>query len=369
MCYGRNPKLTVRRCVFPDMFVFDPALGREENPNDFLAAANNNQEHLKVEFPTGDPELAGNPNFTDGQPAGGWWRVYYNDFYANKGHNDVFDGDSGRWGQPGQLVLDCRYNHFHGLTGDEDIDLGGDAYVASNIFERGHKDPWGTDFRYCSAISSGDRGTGTTIMVARNLFFDLDHGINLSQNTATIFEHNTVANLHPDFLYTIGAQTQTVEDSVVNFFIPEDGANPTYGDGGYLGFNIISNVPHMFSGPDARKVNGVEVNDITTKIEFFHNLLDQIADPVIGPNHPGGLFSGTYGPNSAGAPGFVDPANKNYTLAPDLACAWRGSRWNRLWVHDPGMGLHPRRPGEPHARDHRPASRSAGPVSSPTSGA
>ncbi|MGI8602785.1 MAG: hypothetical protein ACR2OZ_07265 [Verrucomicrobiales bacterium] len=316
MCYGRNPKLTVQHCIFPDMFVFDPVLGREENPNDFLAAANNNQEHLKVEFPTGDTELSGNPNFTDGQPVGGWWRIYYNDFYGNKGHNDVFDGDSGRWGQPGQLVIDCRYNYFHGLAGDEHIDLGGDAYVASNIFERGHKDPWGTDFRYSSAISSGDRGTGTTIMVARNLFFDLDHGINLSQNTGTIFEHNTVANLHPDFLYTIGAQTQTVEDSVVNFFIPEDGPNPTYGDGAYLGFNIISNVPHMFSGPDERKVGGVVVNDITTKIEFFHNLLDQITDPVIGPNHPAGLFSGTYGPNTAGAPGFVDPANKNYSLGP-----------------------------------------------------
>src|SRR5687768_18236837 len=41
-----------------------------------------------------------------------------------------------------------------------------------SIFERGRKDAWGSDFRYANAISSGDRGTGTTIMVARNLFFD-----------------------------------------------------------------------------------------------------------------------------------------------------------------------------------------------------
>jgi hypothetical protein len=154
-------------------------------------------------------------------------------------------------------------------------------------------------------------------MVARNLFFDVDHGINLSQNTATIFEHNTVANIHEDFLYTLGAQTQTVKCSVVNFFVAEDGANPTYGDGAYLGFNLISSVPHMFSGPDSRKVGGVLVNDITTRIQFFHNLLDQILDPVIGPNHPGGFFSGTYGPNTAGIPGFVDPMAKDYSLRAD----------------------------------------------------
>ncbi|MDB6071647.1 MAG: hypothetical protein JWL81_2818, partial [Verrucomicrobiales bacterium] len=100
MCYGRNAKLTVHSNVFPDMFILDPVLGRIENPTDFLSTADNNQEPLKVEYPTTDPEVA-NAQFVNGQPAGGWFRVYYNQFNGNRGHNDVFDADSGRWGQAG----------------------------------------------------------------------------------------------------------------------------------------------------------------------------------------------------------------------------------------------------------------------------
>ncbi len=321
MCYGRNSKLTVTHCVFPDMFIFDPLLNRIENPiDDFIAAADNNMEPLKVEFPTTDPEVLGAnaASFPNGLPYGGHWRVYYNEFHGNRGHQDVFDADSGRWGQPGQFMLDCRYNHFYGLAGDEHIDLGGDAYIASNVFENGRKDFWTNDTGYSNAISSGDKGTGTTIMVVRNICYDLDHVINCKANTATIFEHNTVANMHADFKFTGATVTQDVVCAPVNFFIPQDGTNPTYGDGAYLGFNLISNVAHVFSGTDTRKINGTTlVNDITQKIEFNHNLLDQIADPQIGPNHPGGYFSGTYGPNEAAPPGFVDPANEDYSLRQD----------------------------------------------------
>jgi hypothetical protein len=317
MCYGRNAKITVRRCTFPSMFLFDPELGREENPTDFLPSCDNQQEPLKVEYPTIDPEITSNAAFVNGMPAGGWFRVYYNDFFGNRGHNDVFDADSGRWGQPGQFLLDCRYNHFHGLSGDEHIDLGGDAYIASNIFEHAAKDEWTSDTGYSNAISSGDRGTATTIMVARNLFFDLDHAINLKANTGTLFEHNTVANFHPDFTYSNGAFTQNVKCSAVNVFIPEDGFSPTLGDGGYLGFNLISNVPRLVSGADTRKVGGNLVNDITTKLEFGGNLVDQIADTAIGPNHPGGIFNPAYGSNTQGAPGFVNPILKDYSLRLD----------------------------------------------------
>ena len=317
MLYGRNSKLTVIRCLFPDNFIFDPVLGRIEEPTtDFIPSADNSMEPLKVEFPTTDPEVLGAnaANFPNGLPINGHWRVYYNDFNGNRGHQDVFDADSGRWNQPGQFILDCRYNHFHGLTGDEHIDLGGDAYIASNIFERAMKDFWTNDTGYSNAISSGDKGTGTTIMVARNLCFDLDHVINLKASTATIFEHNTVANLHADFRFVGDTVTQNVICAPVNFFIAGDGPAPTNGDGAYLGFNLISNVPHLFSGADASASGPV-----TTKIEFRHNLLDQILDPAIGPNHPGGFFSGTYGPNEAGAPGFVNPAQKNYRLKPGSA--------------------------------------------------
>ncbi|MES2706834.1 MAG: lamin tail domain-containing protein [Verrucomicrobiota bacterium] len=320
MCYGRNSKLTVRRSVFPDMFLFDPVLNRIENPSDFVAAADNSQEPLKMEYPTTDPEVTGNSAYANGQPAGGWWRVYYNDFYGNRGHNDVFDADSGRWGQAGQYVLDCRYNHFHGLSGDEHIDLGGDAYIASNIFERAIKDEWTSDTGYSNAISSGDKGTGTTILVARNVFTDLDHAINLKANTGTIFEHNTVANFHADYSYSgisFGTPfTQAVKCAPINVFIPEDGASPTLGDGGWMGWNLISNVPRMVSGADSRKSGNNVVHDVTTKLEFGPNLFHALGTTALGPNHPGGLFAPAYSGNKTGEPGFADAANGDFSLVP-----------------------------------------------------
>ncbi len=324
MCYGRNSKLTVTHTTFPDMFIFDPVLGRIEEPTtDFIAAADNSMEPLKVEYPTTDPEVSGAnaANFPNGLPLNGHWRVYFNQFNGNRGHQDVFDCDSGRWAardasghqSNGQFVIDCRYNHFRGLAGDEHMDLGGDAYIASNIFENARKDFWTNDTGYSNAISSGDKGSGTTVLLARNICYDLDHVINCKAATATIFEHNTVANIHPDFLFQGSTVSQQVTCAPINFFVPGDGPNPSVGDGAYTGFNIISNTPHFFSGPDANAAG----NGITTKIEFFHNLLDQIADPAIGPNHPGGFFSGTYGPNQAGAPGFVEEGAEDYSLRMD----------------------------------------------------
>ncbi|MHA3773525.1 lamin tail domain-containing protein [Verrucomicrobiota bacterium sgz303538] len=324
MLYGKNCSLTVTNCIFPDEF--NPA---DPNENPVAFNLDNIAEPLKVEMPdpnaSTNPELVNNPNYVGGMPVGGHWRVYYNHFYGNKGHNDVFDADSGRWGTT--QILDCRYNWFHGLTGDEHIDLGGDAYIASNIFERGNKDQWTSDTGYSNAISSGDKGSGTTIWVARNVFFDLDHAINCKVNTGTIFEHNTVANFHADFTYSgtsFGTPfTQDVKCSAVNMFIPEDGTAPTRGDGGYLGFNLISNIPRLVSGADTRKVSGSLVNDVTTKLEFNNNLVDQITDQTIGANHPGGIFNPAYGVNTQGAPGFVDAAAKNYSLRVDSAA--RGS--------------------------------------------
>lgn len=323
LLYGRNSKLTFTYNIMPDMFIFDPELGRIEEPTtDFIAAADNSMEPMKVEFPTTDAEVSGNANYPNGLPLNGHWRVYFNEYHGNRGHQDVFDCDSGRWAPRdavtnlqtnGQFVIDCRYNHFYGQAGDEHMDLGGDAYIASNVFENATKDYWTNDTGYSNAISSGDKGSGTTIMVVRNTCYDMDHVINCKANTATIFEHNTVADFNADFVFQGETVTQNVACAPINFFVPGDGANPTVGDGAVLGYNIISNVPHVFSGPD-RNAAGT---GITTKIEFFHNLLDQIGDPVIGPNHPGGFFSGTYGPNTAGAPGFVNPAAEDYSLRMD----------------------------------------------------
>jgi hypothetical protein len=307
--YGRNCSLTVQNCVFPDEF--DPA-----NPSDnpISLGLDNIAEPLKVEMPdanaTTNPELFNNPNYVLGLPVGGHWRVYYNDFYGNKGHNDVFDADSGRWGQT--QILDCRYNWFHGLTGDEHIDLGGDAYIAGNIFERGAKDEWTSDHGYSNAISSGDKGSGTTIWVVRNLAFDLDHVINCKTRTGTIFEHNTVANLHPDFHYSAGPPyniEQDVKCAAINLFIPDDTA-PTAGDGGYAAFNLFHNIPRVISWADLPA-------GTTSKLEVTNNYLNAVTDLTVGSQHPGGLLSLGAGNVQPGDPLFVDAANKNYALKAD----------------------------------------------------
>jgi hypothetical protein len=320
MLYGRNCSLTVTHCVFPDMF--NP-LDDTENPTSSSYNLDNIAEPMKVEHPVADaasnPELVNNPNYVIGLPVGGHWRCYYNDFFGNKGHNDVFDADSGRWGQT--QILDCRYNYFHGLTGDEHIDLGGDAYVASNIFERSHKDIWTNDRGYANCISSGDKGSGTTIWVVRNVAFDVDHVINCKVSTGTIFEHNTVANLHADFDYTstppVAPFTQAVKCSAINLFVPEDTA-PQAGDGAYVAYNLFHGIPRVISWADLPQTPTQTIS----KLEAANNYLNNITDNSVGPDtatyhggtqHPGGFTSlGTY--VTPGDPRFVNALTKNYSL-------------------------------------------------------
>ena len=340
MLYGRNCSLTVTHCDFPDMFLMDPVLGRIEIPTDFLASADNRMEPLKVEFPTTDAELTGQTSttgtFPNGLPRNGHWRVYYNDFHGNRGHQDVFDADSGRWSAAdpatgfqtnGQFMLDCRFNTFHGLTGDEHIDLGGDAFIASNRFYSGSKDQWTIDTGYSNAISSGDKGTGTTIVVARNVFYDLDHAINCKINTATIFEHNTCVDFHQDWAYN-HTVTQDVRCAAVNLYVPNDGN--AAGDGAYVGYNIfygnsvapddtvspdpVGGFPRVFSWPD-RNTTGTKTSVLRIENNFVD---DRILDTDIGANHAGGLLAPAWGfGNVQGNPQFTDKAARDFSLQPD----------------------------------------------------
>ncbi|MCB1099289.1 MAG: lamin tail domain-containing protein, partial [Verrucomicrobiae bacterium] len=278
MVYGKNCSITVDGCIFPDMFA--------ANENPAALGFDNVSEQLKIESPGLTQE-----GFRDGLPIGGYLRVYRNHFYGNKGHNDVMDVDSGFLGR--SPVLDCRYNHFHGHVGDEHIDLGGDAYIASNIFENGTKDPVSSDRGYSNAISSGDRGKNTTIVVARNVFHSVDHAVNCKAGAAVIFEHNTSLAFHDDYEYTSGNFRQNVLTSAVNLFITEDIA-PTRGDGAYLGFNVFhgsdseqAGFPRLISGADLASTGRP-----TSKIEFFHNLIDPLLkDATIGPQHTGDIFA------------------------------------------------------------------------------
>ena len=122
-------------------------------------------------------------------------------------------------------------------TGDEHIDLGGDVFVAGNVFRNVFKDDETSDRGYANAISTGDAGNGTTIVVARNIFWDVDHCINLKIDTATVFENNTVYKIHPDFNDRFDNPSVS---SVVNLFIPTDtDEEATQGDAAFVAGNLL----------------------------------------------------------------------------------------------------------------------------------
>ena len=155
-------------------------------------------------------------------------------------------------------------------------------------------------------------------MVARNLAFNMDHIMNCKLDVAAYVEHNTIANMHADFHYAAGPPyniSQDVKCSVVDLLVENDGATPAHGDGCYLGYNIISNVPRLISAADKRQTaTNTFVTDVTTAVAFNQNIVDQIADTAIGANHPGGIFNAAYGINLQAAPLFIDPSTKNYGL-------------------------------------------------------
>ena len=70
-------------------------------------------------------------------------------------------------------------------------------------------------------ISTGDAGPDATVVVARNVFWNIDHAINLKNKNATIFENNTVVQVHDDFVDGGGALNV---GSALNFFVDEPGA-------------------------------------------------------------------------------------------------------------------------------------------------
>ena len=308
--YGRNCSLTVQDSVFPD--VFPP--GKE-----YLGEVLDNlSEFVEVDSAAADPGIAGNPNFVNGFPIGGVLRLYRNHFYGSSGHNDLVDITAGKWGET--PVLDVQDNYFHGPTGDEHIDLNGDAYIAGNIFENCTKDQYTSDNGYANAISSDLGGTDTTIVVVRNVFTHCDHAVNVKRASAVIFEHNTVADVNPDYLFVRNAGLptefrQNVAGSAINFFIPEDTGRA--GDGAFAAWNIFYGgagngaLPRVLSWAD-RDLTGQPQK--TTKLELFRNIVDPLVlDPVIGSQHPNNVLAAVW-QTTAINPQFADRAARNYAL-------------------------------------------------------
>ena len=275
MIYGNNASLVVRNSVFPDMFAAneDPAQLRLDNVS----------EHIKLSGRT---------------PEGGLLLIQNNQFGTNKGHNDVIDADSNRVANgPILQILD---NVFQG-AGDELLDLGGDVYVAGNLFKHVSKDDSTSDRGYANAISTGDAGANTTLVVARNVFYDVDHGINLKNNAATIFENNTVVQVHPDFEDRFGNPSV---NAAINLFVDEPGAKP--GKGAFVAGNIFADLPRVFGNVDlpAGQITGLQLeNNLLSPEVALVAVADRSSNTI-------NLGSG----NQVGDPRLTDPLGGDFSL-------------------------------------------------------
>ncbi len=268
MIYADRSSVIVQYCDFPDMFAPDEradALGLD-----------NISEHIKG---------------VGKYPPNGHFIIQHNVFGTNKGHNDVIDVDSGLRPEP---ILQILNNEFAG-AGDELLDLGGDVYVAGNLFRNVFKDDETSDRGYANAISTGDATSQATVVAVRNIFWDVDHAINLKRNVDTIFEHNTVYMVHPDFDDRFGHPNV---GSVVNLYVDEPFAQP--GKGAFLRGNLLIDIPRVFGNIDLPE-------GTRSLLGFQQNFVDHaLEDPRIAL-----LGSGTI----EGTPGFVDAMNGDFTLA------------------------------------------------------
>lgn len=277
MFNANNSSYVIRNSFFPDMFAAD------EEP--LQLGLDNVSEHVKS---LGTP-VNGGPMIIQG-----------NSFGTNKGHNDVIDVVGGIRPGPVVQILD---NTFSG-AGDELVDLGGDAYVAGNLFVNVFKGEQNRDAGYASAISTGDAAGMGTVVVARNVFWNVDHAINLKLRDATIFENNTVVRVHDDFLDVLGRPN---EGSAINLFVDEPGAVP--GAGAYAADNIFWDLPRVFGGIDAP-------SGTTSSLELDNNLIDSaLAGSAVGTRSETHFDLGTA--NRYSGPGFRDAASGDFALRPD----------------------------------------------------
>jgi hypothetical protein len=276
MIYADSSSVTLQNSTFPDMF----APGESPIGLDL----DNISEHVKGE---------------GAYPENGHFIIRGNTFGGNSGHNDIIDVDSGTRPDPILQILD---NVFLG-SGDEQLDLGGDVYVAGNLFMNVNKDSENNDRGYANSISTGDAGNHTTIVVTRNIFWDIDHAVNLKRGTSTIFENNTVVAVHPDFEDDFGNPNV---GSAINLYVNEPGAEP--GDGAYAANNIFWDVPRVFGNVD-------QPGGTTTPLQLYNNLLSpQLAETSVG-TRPGTILALGTG-NLIGSPHFVGTVNETFRLLP-----------------------------------------------------
>ncbi|HZJ14592.1 MAG TPA: hypothetical protein VFD27_06055 [Chthoniobacteraceae bacterium] len=275
LVYANASAPIIQYCTFPDMFA--------PNENPITLGIDNVAEQIKAEGTI---------------PAAHRFLVYRNTFGSNKGHNDSLDLDSGQW--PGRIV-EVRENFFSS-SGDEFVDLGGDVYIEGNVFRHVSKFPGMTNGVYANAISTGDAGgVPSVVVVVRNVFWDVDHAISCRVNNASIFEHNTVVTIHPDFV-DAGGRLNTA--SALNF--RAIAFSDPRGDGASMTGNIFTDLPRVIGNADSP-------TGYTTLLSYAFNLAAPTASLAIG-SRPTTLAQ--LGPGNVSAlPIFVDAAAGDFHLA------------------------------------------------------
>ncbi len=262
---ARNASVIIRNCVFPDRF----------GPTEFPGA--------------GDDNTVESINAIGILP-GGQFIIENNIFGTNKGHNDVIDFSGP--GRPGP-ILQVLNNIFMGC-GDELLDLGGEALIEGNIFQHVHKDVWNTGSGDSNVISTGDDNFDAVITVVRNVFYDVDHAVNLKNDTYMYFEHNTVVGIPDD--------EGSSRYSVINFLIPNRNQQ---GKGAYLNGNIFRDIPKRIFDRVDEDFGGAP--DFETDL-VMHNCLipAERADDIISTRLGTTMDLGQG--NFTGNPLFVDPS-------------------------------------------------------------
>jgi hypothetical protein len=117
---------------------------------------------------------------------GEYFVLEHNVFGRPSGYNDVIDFSDCR--RPGP-VLELYGNTFTG-GGDDGLDLDGcDAHIEGNTFMHFHKAN-GTSSTSNAVATGVYNGYSPTIVAARNVFVDNDHGVLLKESSVLVAENN-----------------------------------------------------------------------------------------------------------------------------------------------------------------------------------
>jgi len=157
----------------------------------------------------------------------GWFIIENNVFGLDKGHNDAIDVDGPSRPNPIPQILN---NTFLG-SGDDALDLESDAHIEGNKFYNIIKDEWNTASGEANVISAG---SGRHYVMARNVFYNIQHIAQVKDDAFMTFVNNTVVEASEPGIY---------------FDLDLPGRDP--GRGADVDGTIFWGVPEVFAGVEA----------------------------------------------------------------------------------------------------------------------